>query len=79
MRLSLKVVQQNFQKIIAQTKMIQISHYSWRLKLEIFKYINTITLYPLIPRVEKHNIKRVKGKERIKRTKKIKKAIEKIK
>lgn len=64
MHLSLATVQQIYYRKKAWIKMFQISHQSWRLKLEILKSINVITLYLLVPRIRVYDIKKIKGGEK---------------
>lgn len=45
---------------------VLITYLNWYPGFETYKYINTIILHFLIPRVGKHNMRRMKGVERMK-------------
>lgn len=75
-------------KRIIWIKISQLRHQNQYLRFATLKYINAIMLYPLVLRVKKHNMKkvrrmermeRVKGVRKIKKMKRVKKAIRKIK
>lgn len=54
--------------MISWTKIFQTDYHDWRLKLETFKYINNITLHPLVSKVEDQNMERFKIIKKMKKS-----------
>lgn len=58
--------------------MSQTDYHGWHLRLKIPRYINTMKLHSLVPKVGDYNMGRVKRVKRIEKAKGVEKAIGEI-